>query len=837
MNKRSTESMVITKTLFLAPGNERCRDFVQQWNTGKGILEALTPQQLVYRLWEHMPESLQYRKPDSIESHLGLEDCIRQLKLKVLNYLTDDPQEFPDTVDAIARFLYLVELNDKDILDDFGFEENLATDILKILSRYKSWMMKNSFIDYAGILRIVNSKDLKQIMLPYGSIIMDSFQKGGVNLLNNQQEQKLITSISELDNVTMLQQKALNNRPVIKYTRVPTRIDELEQAARLARQLLHEGVSPEEIVISAGSLSSYLPHVHRIFDRYRVPVFISQGLPLCTFPVYSIIAEQLKKDKSIDDVIKGLYLYHKDCLKTADEHEDVTVRLSAARSLQALREALEFLNSLNANNSSYTPGELFSRFGADNPVYLFEEGVAFQELNQLTHRKFRHVILIGCDGQSLPPVTKDNFLITQQRLEESFGFNNSFDLSEYYLQQVKEGAENIHIITARREEKKQLELSPLVAEIFTVPPPVVESMDPVSFSLRDQLKTEKPKRIKCEQRDENYLKSKLAAAVTSYDGILDNPDISRDVWSVSRFNAYAACPMKYYFQYILYLDRSVTIETEEGLDPMSFGSIAHSCFEMFCNGVKKGKIDPGRELSKRIKKTMYDISSEALGNFLKENKIEETVFHRARMKEMTAGLLESVSEKQKGVLLRFLEMEYNTEQERVLAAFQEAEHPITENTPVKGISLRGFIDRIDNHEGLMHVIDYKPTKKVDIASQFEKITQFKDFQLPFYAFYTRDHLGAEAVEASLLSYRDGGNRFARFTVNDTGVTCENKQGRKSSEQVFLDGFEEQCEEAAYRIIENVKAGRFPAAPDDGACEYCSFSSICRQSEVEHKNYE
>lgn len=127
-------------------------------------------------------------------------------------------------------------------------------------------------------------------------------------------------------------------------------------------------------------------------------------------------------------------------------------------------------------------------------------------------------------------------------------------------------------------------------------------------------------------------------------------------------------------------------------------------------------------------------------------------------------------------------------------------------------SLEGRIDRIlcfdPPHGKLYAVIDYK--KGSPLFKQFKD--SIKSYQLPIYRKLVAEDLGAEAVNASYYSIKEG-KYYPIWDREDTQKT------------EFLD---QALEERLQELVQSVNEGHLEATPSKENCKQCTYRQLCRR---------
>ena len=207
-----------------------------------------------------------------------------------------------------------------------------------------------------------------------------------------------------------------------------------------------------------------------------------------------------------------------------------------------------------------------------------------------------------------------------------------------------------------------------------------------------------------------------------------------EVVSVTAFRDYLASPYLFYLRHVERLD-TLDDRTEE-LDGRTFGSLAHAVLEDFGRSPSRASND-----------------ERAIARFLKE-----------RLDELAAARFGDGA--QPAVAVQLAQLGYRL----ALFAREQARHVAqgwsilhVEWTPPEAASfldvdgepirLRGKVDRIDRHsDGRIAILDYKTGEKSDQPMNAHRWRgNWRDLQLPLYAWLARDVVGDAPLEAGYAS--------------------------------------------------------------------------------------
>lgn len=269
--------------------------------------------------------------------------------------------------------------------------------------------------------------------------------------------------------------------------------------------------------------------------------------------------------------------------------------------------------------------------------------------------------------------------------------------------------------------------------------------------------------------------------------------------SVSALATYISCPLRFYLENIAGIRPE---EEHNTIDPLVFGNILHRTMHL-----------------------LYGENSQPDRNFLESliNKVPDTV--RKAISEIFTPLpLTGNDLLMEGVICSLVTSVIKQDIENIpfsLVALENTIHT-TIDVPVAGkIRLKGIIDRIDQRNGILSLLDYKTGKDVikdpvDYADLFKDPKYKTTLQLYFYAVIYRRSAGYSGpVKAGMLSLRN---------VKE-GIEYINK-GQVIDMQ-HLDVIEEKLAEAISELFD--PGIPFTQTEDVDRCKFCSYSGLCARN--------
>jgi ATP-dependent exoDNAse (exonuclease V) beta subunit len=326
----------------------------------------------------------------------------------------------------------------------------------------------------------------------------------------------------------------------------------------------------------------------------------------------------------------------------------------------------------------------------------------------------------------------------------------------------------------------------------------------------------------------DYYKSIVSQNFTAYDGDgvqgLDATHLS-----ASQINKYISCPLAYLYSNKVRVQAPK--QSEEGFDVMEQGSLMHLCYEFFGKYIKQNSIKSTD--TNELYEIMYKISFEAYQDEkTTKNRGDENIHHKIFLSTLQAGLKDDRSA---GLLAKFVDyyiekadkFEYfqNTNFEKEFALDSELKPYILQNKDDKNYFIKGVIDRFDNLENQVNIIDYKSKKITSITGKHtetqEKIDELKDVQLALYMLYAKQEHPSKKHYSSMLSFK-GDSKAAHF-------------GELSNE-MYDSEYEEKLKQIIFDTKDGIENGKFGFDnSDEKQCEWCDIKHICHESVLSYES--
>lgn len=301
--------------------------------------------------------------------------------------------------------------------------------------------------------------------------------------------------------------------------------------------------------------------------------------------------------------------------------------------------------------------------------------------------------------------------------------------------------------------------------------------------------------------------------------------------SASSLNTYINCPLQFYFSNVERIREQD--EVQEDVEGGMFGTILHKTMELIYQPsigkmVQKIELDELRKNQFIIEKNIKLAFAKEF--FKKDDKVDVDV-------ELEGKYLLNAK-----VIKKFVEKILELDSERApfkyiqSEAKMDVEFPVNENSVI--VNLKGSIDRVDEKEGMIRILDYKTggdlLKFKSLEQLFER--NIKDrpkavFQTLLYCVLYEMYRGKSNLVPEVLKVKD------LFKSNfDTKLILNPQRGVNETVENYLD-FKE---EFVGRLSETIEELFNPEVPfvqctEIELCRYCAFKTICRRY-VKENNY-
>jgi RecB family exonuclease len=408
---------------------------------------------------------------------------------------------------------------------------------------------------------------------------------------------------------------------------------------------------------------------------------------------------------------------------------------------------------------------------------------------------FENVILLSVNEDVLPSGGNSVSFIPYN-IRKSFGlptYEDQHAVSAYHFYRLLQRAKNIFLIynteakalTAGEKSRFLLQVETELVKKFPENITLTKKIIglPVGRKITGPVIVEKTEAVR----------SELSRFLTS--------DInSRNQLSASALISYIACPIRFYFRYVAGLQE--TEEPEEEMEAATFGKVVHKAMQNLYTGL------PGLDESviDRLLKNIDVAVDQAINEeYISPDQLEgKNILFRNVIRELVRKIL--LSEKTH-LPLNILQLEKD-----VSMLFNNKRGEI--------VKLFGIIDRVDEKDGLIRIIDYKTgrvekKKPAELSDYFSEPKYKEQFQALYYAYLTKNKIPGRPVKTGLLIVRE---------MSD-GIWFMNNNQAYSEDQFFE--FEKLLQDLIHKIFSPDIP--FVQTEDDRRCEYCPYSGLCHRN--------
>lgn len=426
---------------------------------------------------------------------------------------------------------------------------------------------------------------------------------------------------------------------------------------------------------------------------------------------------------------------------------------------------------------------------------------------------FDNLILLSVNEGILPHGRSINSFIPYN-LRKGFGlptFEHQDSIYAYYFYRLIQRAKNITFIYNNNSEGiKTGEMSRFLTQIK-----YEQRNPPEEKTVEFDIQILHPGAIAVD-KDERIMKD-----ILNYSNVPNN----RSYLSPSGMNTYLDCSLRFYYRYIAGLKEPDEISEE--INFLVFGNILHKAINQLYSPYKNRELD-----------------SETIGNLMRDQKGIHSTLEKAFMEEFIGdrdlerkrnfgGRNLVILEILKKYLNRILTVDRNFVPLKILSLeekFFAYLHPVHRGKPID-LRIGGTIDRTDQKENTVRIIDYKTGKGELSYGGMKKLFQKGDpkrnnavFQTFLYAFLVSDRYSDFALMPGLY--------FARELYKEP-FNCRIRCHETGSSDFLITDFHHHKDEFQYYLNELVGELVDPAVPfmqveDEAVCKSCPYRKICHR---------
>lgn len=294
--------------------------------------------------------------------------------------------------------------------------------------------------------------------------------------------------------------------------------------------------------------------------------------------------------------------------------------------------------------------------------------------------------------------------------------------------------------------------------------------------------------------------------------------------SASAINTYLNCPLQFYLQYVEGLREEEDVT--ETMETNTFGTIFHAVMEDIYEG-HKGKL------------VMADYIEEVIQNVHYLRATIRKSFARHFMNREDVPELEGYNYLIGEVLRKYVIRVLEEDKKHTPFLYVDSEMKLRSSCSLKDgrkVRLTGSIDRVDEKDGIVRIIDYKTGNG---KSEFTSVSQLFDrnekdrpkavMQVQMYSMLYNEKYRPAAIEPNIFYLR------GFFNVgNETQITFKPRKDDDSgleggAVKDFLP-FEKGFRASFLQCLEEIFDAEIPfnQTDNDKVCEYCAFTTICKR---------
>lgn len=486
------------------------------------------------------------------------------------------------------------------------------------------------------------------------------------------------------------------------------------------------------------------------------------------------------------------------------------------------------------------------------------EGVQLLGLLETRNIDFKQVILLAANEGVLPEKAHRASFIPYS-LREAYGMTTmerQISLSAYYFYRLISRADDITLLyTSANDGTQTGEMSRFLAQLLVEYSPEDRKANLLSpktsierfvLDMKSETTNVQPITAPKSAHVMQILRERYDVSHEKVDAA-GNPKHS--YLSPSALNTYIACPLQFYFQYVVGLrDQD---ELVEEVDNRLFGSIFHKCMELlYLPYVGKGDLQTD------------DIQSMAANNILLEKTVNQAfVSEFFNIPEHKADkFVPSYSGEQ--LITRAVILEYVKQQLHYdalccpmrIEGLETKQYDYVQTVRLSNgtdlnVRLGGIIDRLDNaslpksydadgnlvrtsSQRYLRVVDYKTSSSEQTAKQVADLFDATSGKAPAYILQTFYYCYVLAMNAQFskesikpqLMYVKLLNRKPSLDVKVAGEVISDFAHQTCEDAPLLEQFAERLIETIRTIFDESKP--FVQTENIQNCQYCAFKSLC-----------
>lgn len=488
-----------------------------------------------------------------------------------------------------------------------------------------------------------------------------------------------------------------------------------------------------------------------------------------------------------------------------------------------LFQAYKQLNRIQEVLSDHRLGNLSLEFFLKLFRQLFQEvrlpfegepllGLQVMGVLESRNLDFRRVIICDVNEGSFPPGGGINSMIPHN-LRRAFSLpvqEQNDAIYAYTFYRLLHQAEEVHLIySTASDQGKNGEMSRFLQQMqveLSIAKPQIQML-PADVSSGTEITVTK----------DTAVMKKLSEYWVSSAG--DGESYPRSL-SASAINSYLDCRLRFYLRYVAGLKEQEEVAAD--VDAGVFGTILHRAIELLYlpEQEKAPKLITSHELN-RIQPTIGEAVDKAIKEFY--NAVDDSSF-------VPSGQMQLVRE----IFMEYIHaiVKYDQEAGNFTVLGLEQAHqtsiPITVQGRREEVRLYGLIDRVDEKEGVIRLLDYKTGKDekkfTTIASLFDRGDQKRNkavMQTMLYAYFYQfaNPTNQKPLKPGLFNVKE---------IFEEGFSPFLLMGKEKVEIGNYLTFAEEFEQGLSLLLQELfdPAIAFDQTMDVDKCKYCAFKEMC-----------
>jgi hypothetical protein len=547
-------------------------------------------------------------------------------------------------------------------------------------------------------------------------------------------------------------------------------------------------------------------HIVQMLDKYDLPLI----------EVFKKIFLEISLDpEALIDLMGDLLVFFRDQMielkktdeATADTELEYLYHFSKiVRRLKGLFETFTFVKSIKSVR------EIFNAIATMSRVPFYGEplkGLQVMGVLETRNLDFDKVIMLSVNEGTLPASGIGNSFIPFD-IQKQFGlptFQEKNAVFAYHFYRLLQRAKDVHLVY--NTESTGLgggEKSRFIQQLLQEMPgynPRIKFTETISSLPAPEKKAVHPIEV---EKTESVFQKLLGKAEKGL--------------SPTSLNRYRRCAFQFYLQDIMRIEENE--EVEETLEARTIGLIVHETLEKLFEPLK-GKQLTGGDVTE-LKK---NLESQLAKTFEKQYAQGEIRFGKNRLiYEVIKNFLKSYLNFESDFLK---ELESSGAKLTILKLEEELAANLSLEEGNIDVRLRGNVDRMDEVDGTVRIIDYKTgeVKTTDLSltewGDFDDGSKLdKAFQVLMYAWLVQQSSGEPNphYESGVISMRKLSEGFIKF-----GIRLEKRGSRDTivDKEVLLQ-FEQYLRQTLEELFD--KEIPFVQTKDIEVCQRCNFNTLC-----------